>query len=367
MKFTSNKKDLVEAVNKVQKAVSTKSTLPILEGIYIEAGEKLKLTGNDLELGIESYANAIIEDTGSIVINSRIFGDIIRRLPDSNITVYTKENNIVIIECENSHFEVKGISGDSYPILPEIDKINAFTIGQKIIRDMIRQTIFAVGVEEFRPILKGSLLEYKDNELTIVSIDGYRVAIRKSKANSNSRDMRVVVPAKTLNEIMKILQSDGDEEISVYCSNNQIMFDSGDFRVVSRLIEGEYMNYKNFIPDEYETKITVVTKDLLASIERAYLIIAYEKDKHYPIKLNIENDKIVIVSNSETGNVRDEINIEMTGKKIEIGFNPVFFIDALRAIDDEAINIYFTSNIGPCTIRPLEGDSYIYMILPQRI
>lgn len=364
MKVICSKEHLIEGISIVQKAVSTKSTLAILEGILLEATEQFKLTGNDLEIGIECYVEADIKDKGSIVLNSKMFGDIVRRLPDSEVLIEVLPNNSVIIECENSHFELKGIPSDTYPALPSIKKENAFIIKQKIARDMIRQTLFAVSIDENRPILTGSLIECKENNVTFVSIDGFRLALRKSTIENENQSFNVVIPGKTLNEIVKILQPIEDK-ISIYSTNNQILFDIGKCKVVSRLLEGEYLNYNSIIPKEFETKVRVKTKDILSSLERASLITAEEKK--YPVKFNVMEDKIIISSNTEIGAVREEVRVDITGNKLDIGFNPRYFIESLKVIEDEEIDIYFTSSIGPCTIRPIEKNDYAYMILPVRI
>jgi len=364
MKVICSKENLLEGINIVQKAVSTKTTLPILEGILIEAYEELKLTGNDLEIGIECFVDADIRQEGSVVLNSKMFGDIVRRMPDSEVLIEVKENNLVIIECENSHFELKGLASSGFPALPVIDKENSFKISQKYLRDMIKQTIFSVGIDENRLILTGSLLEYKDKTVTIVSIDGFRLALRKNIIDDEIPNFSVVIPGKTLNEIVKIIQP-VDDDITIYRSKNQVLFDVGKYKVVSRLLEGEYLNYNSIIPREFETKVRINTKDILSSIERASLITVDEKK--YPIRINISDDKIVISSNTDLGTVREELRVDMTGNKLEIGFNPRYFIDALRVIEDETIEIFFTSNVGPCTIRPIEKDSFAYMILPVRI
>lgn len=364
MKIICSKENLIEGINIVQKAVSSKSTLPILEGILLEAAGEFKLTGNDLELGIECFVEADIREKGTIVINSRMFGDIVRRLPESEVLLEVKNNNTVVIECENSHFEIKGLPAAGFPAIPVIKQENAFSIAQKIVRDMIKQTLFAVSVDENRPILTGSLIECAEDRLTFVSIDGFRMALRKSEIKNDSQKFNVVIPGKTLNEILKILQP-VDDEINIYSSKNQIMFDMGKCKVVSRLLEGEYLNYRSIIPQEHETKVRIGTKDLQSSIERASLITMEEKK--YPIKMNINDDKIIISSNTDLGMVREELRIEMDGNKIEIGFNPRYFTDALKVIEDENIDIYFTSSVGPCTIKPVEKDSFAYMILPVRI
>jgi DNA polymerase-3 subunit beta len=364
MKIICSKENLLEGINIVQKAVSTKTTLPILEGILLDAGDHLKLTGNDLEIGIECLVDADIKRQGSIVLNSRMFGEIVRRLPDSEVLLEVKENNVVLIECEKSLFEIKGLAAAGFPALPIIEMEDGLKISQKLIKDMIKQTIFAVSVDENRPVLTGSLIEYKDESLTIVSIDGFRLALRKSGIDGGPVERSVVVPGKTLNEISKIMQS-VDDDITIYTTKNQVLFDLGNCKVVSRLLEGEYLNYRGIIPQDFETKIRINTKDLLASFERASLIITAE-ERRYPVKLNISDDIMVITSNTDVGAVREEIRLEMDGNKVDIAFNPRYFIDALRVIDEEIVDIFFTSSIGPCTIRPVEGDGFAYLILPIR-
>lgn len=364
MKVICSKDNLSDAINVAQKAVSTKSTLPILEGLLLEAGKNFKITGNDLEMGIECCIDADIMEKGSIVINARMLGDIVRRMPDSDVLIEVRDDNMVIIECENSHFEIKGLSPSGFVALPEIVKENAFRISQKLIKDMVKQTIFAVSLDENRPILTGSLIECSNGEITFVSIDGFRVALRKNKIEEANSNLKVVVPGKTLNEIAKILQP-VDDELAIYSTNNQILFEMENCKIVSRLLEGEYLNYRSTIPDDYETKITVNTKDLLSSLERASLIIASE-ERRYPVILRISDEKIVINSNTEMGTVREEVNIELDGKELEIAFNPRYLIDSLKAIDDENLSFYFTTNIGPATMKSCEGDNFSYMILPVR-
>lgn len=364
MKVICSKDKLLEGINIVQKAVSTKTTLPILEGILLECKDNFKLTGNDLEIGIECVVEADIRETGSIVINSRIFGDIVRRLPDSEVLIEVRDNNVVKIECENSLFEIKGLAAEGYPSLPVIKKENGFRISQKIVRDMIRQTIFAVSLDENRPILTGTLIECKNAELTFVSIDGYRLALRRSEIGEQNIELKVVVPGKTLNEIAKILQPT-DEEMTIYNAGNQILFDMGNCKVVSRLLEGEFLNYRSSITNDYETKIRINTKEFLSAIERASLIITSE-ERRYPVRFNISDDKIIITSATEVGAVKEEIRVEMLGNDLDIGFNPRYFIDALKVIDDETIDVSFATSLGPCLIKPVDGEKFIYLIAAVR-
>lgn len=365
MKVISSKELLVNAINIVQKAVSSKNNIALLDGILLEAaGEIFKMTGNDLEIGIECKVNADIRREGSIVLNSRIFGDIIRKMPDSEIMIELLDNNDVLIESENSLFKIKGSPSGDYPLLPEIEAEKSFKLSQKTAKDMIRQTIFSVGDDENREILTGSLIESNENELVFVAIDGHRMAVRKMANGTQNTNFKVVVPGKTLNEISKILEPE-DSEVEIFTSKNQILFKIDNCKVTSRLLEGEYLNYKSILTDENETKIRLKTKELLSSIERAALISINEKK--YPVRFDIEDDFLVISSSTEIGNVRDKITIDMEGKNMIIGFNPRYFLEALKVIDDDFIDIYFNSDIGPCTIRPVETDEFAYMILPVRI
>lgn len=366
MKIICSKENLLNGINIVQKAVSTKTTLPILEGILLNADDKFKLTGNDLEIGIECYVEADIRTTGDIVINSKIFGDIVRRLPDSEVLIEVKENNLVIVECENSHFEIKGINPSGYPSLPNVDKDNVLSISQGDLKDMIRQTVFAVGTDENRPVLTGSLIEVKEKELVIVSIDGFRLALRRKKLDTDVSDFSLIVPGKILNEISKILQST-DEDVLIYNSNNQIVFDTQSWRIVSRLIEGKFLNYNSLLNKDFETKVIINTKEFQSSLERASLISM--NDKNSPVKLFINDEKIVITSNAELGAVREEIKADVEGNNLEIGYNPAFLIDALKVIDEDRASIYFITTNAPCTLRPVieSNNEFAYLVQAVRI
>ncbi|HEY8348751.1 MAG TPA: DNA polymerase III subunit beta [Clostridia bacterium] len=368
MKIICSKEKLLEGINIVQKAVSAKTTLPILEGILVEAGDQVKLTSNDLEIGIECIIEADVREEGAIVLNARMFGEIIRKFPDAEVLIEVRENNNVVIECENSMFEIRGLDAEGFPALPTLEKKDGIKISQRMLKDMIRQTIFAVSTDENRPMLTGSLFEYKDGKFTIVSIDGYRLAMRcfepENENETVSAERKFVIPGKTLNEIAKILQP-VDDDIYIYAAGNQILFDMGNCIMTSRLLEGEYLNYMSIFPKDHETKVRVNTKDLLSCFERASLVITSE-ERRYPVSLDITEEKIVITANTEAGNVREELKIDMEGKRLEISFYHKFFIEALRAIDNETIDIYFTTSLGPCTIKPLQGNDFAYLILPIR-
>jgi len=364
MKVIISKENLLEGINIVQKAVSTKSTMQILEGILIKATNNFKMTGNDTEMGIECTLEADIRREGSIVINSKMLGDIVRKLPESEVLIEVKDNEKVIIECENSHFEIKGIPSDGYPELQLIENGNMFVTTQNIVRDMIRQTIFAVGFDDNRPVLKGILIESNGKELDFVAIDGFRMAQRRKISTEEFSLIKVIVPGKTMNEIVKILQPE-DEEVKIISSKNHVLFDINNVKILSRIIEGEYLDYKSIIPSDYDTEVLVDKKEFLGSLERASLISSEEKK--YPLKFDIDDEKIILSSSTELGTVREEIRVDMKGRKMEIGFNPRYFIEALKAIEEERVKVVFTSEIGPSTIFPLDGNEFAYMILPVRM
>lgn len=364
MKVICHKENLTEAINIVQRAISSKTNYSILEGILLECSDCFKLTGNDLEIGIEATVQADILEKGSIVINSKMFGEIVRRLPNSEVLIELKENNILIIECEKSYFELNGINPTGYPQIPEVKKDNVFKISQKLLKEMIRQTIFAIGVDENRPTLMGSLIECNNEQLNMVSIDGFRIALRQEKNSENNSNFSVLIPGKTLNELVKILQP-VDNEIQIYISESQILFEFENYKLTSRLLSGDYLNYKNILPQNFDVILKIDKKDFLASLERAVLISTDEKK--CPVVFKIFRDKMIISSNTSIGTIRDEVSIENNSDDLEIGFNPKYFIEALKVIDDERIQINFTSAIGPCIITPIDSDSYKYMILPVRI
>lgn len=363
MKIIILKQDLLEAINIVQKAIMAKATLPVLEGIYIEADEKLKLIGNNFDFAIEYNLETDILEKGSIVINARMFGDIIRKLPDAPVSIEVSENNIVKIECLNSYFEIKGMDSASYPLPPAYKNDISFTISQTSLKDLIRQTIFAVGSDENRKIMTGSLIEVENGEIKIVALDGFRMAVSNSIIKEDV-SFKVVVPGKNMNEILRILET-SDEDLTVSLSGNIISFVFNNCRISSNILDGEFMNYTSYIPTKFETVITVNTKDLIDSLERASLITS--DDKRYPVKFSINENDMLVSSTADVGISKEQIKIENNGSPLMIGFNPRYFIDALKVISDEEIKISFTSSIGPCIITAIDHDKYLYLILPVRI
>lgn len=362
MKIICSKSSLLKSVSITLKAVPSKTTMPILECILMDATtNQIKFTTNDMELGIETIVEGTIEEKGRVALDAKIFYEIIRRLPDNDITIKTDEKYTATITCEKAKFNIPGKSGEDFAYLPMIEKDEPLTISQYTLKEMIRQTIFSIAVNENNKLMTGELFEIKNNCLKVVSLDGHRIAIRKMPLKREYSDRKVVVPGKTLSEVSKILSGEVDDQVSIYFTKNHILFEFDQTMVVSRLIEGEYFRIDQMLSSDYETKLKINKKEFLDCIDRATLLVR-EVDKK-PIIINITDDDMELRIDSAMGSMNEEIDIEKEGKDIMIGFNPKFLIDALRVIDDEEISIYLVNPKAPCFIRN-EEESYIYLILP---
>ena len=369
MKFICEKDKILKGINSVINGVASKTTMPVLEGILIQTNDnELKLTTYDLEIGIEYILEANVEEQGNTVVNAIMFSEIIRKLPNKNIKITINENNLLEIECEGSLYKLATMNPEEFPELPKINIDNSIEIEQTVLKNMIRKTIFAVSQEENRPIFTGCLFEVIENKLNVVPVDGYRLAIKSSIINEKGNDFSSVIPGKTLNEVNKII-SDSFEPIKIGISKNQALFEMENCKIVTRLLDGEFLKYSNTIPSSWETRIKVNKNNIQECFERIILISAssIEKEKKYPVKINVEIGKVTISCANQTGDAKEEIYVETEGKELEIGFNPRFFLDALKAIDDEEVYIEFGTNRSPCIIKPVEDGDYIYMILPIKM
>ncbi|MDO5337592.1 MAG: DNA polymerase III subunit beta [Eubacteriales bacterium] len=362
MKIICSKTNLLKSVNISLKAVPAKTTMPILECILIDARtNQIKFISNDMELGIETIVEGTIAQKGTIAINAKIFYEIIRRLPDNEVTLQTDERYTVTITCEKSKFNIPGKPGDDFASLPVIEKKEALVISQYSLKEMIRQTIFSIAVNENNKLMTGELFEISNNYLKVVSLDGHRISIRKIELKGNYTDRKVVVPGKTLNEISKILSGELTDEVHIFFSKNHILFSFDNTVVISRLIEGEYFRINQMLSSDYETKFEINKKEFLNCIDRATLLVR-EGDKR-PIIIQITDSKMELKIESSIGSMKEDIDIVKEGKDILIGFNPKFLIDALKVIDDETITIYMVNSKAPCFIRDTR-ESYTYLILP---
>ena len=362
MKLICYKSNLLTGVQIVSKAVSNKTTMSILECILVDASKGyITLTGNDMDLGIETIIEGDIIEGGLIALDAKIFLEIVRKLPDSDITIETDPSCKTTITCEKSRFNIIGKSGEDFSYLPVVEKEDSIIISQFTLKEVVRQTIFSISDNDSNKLMTGELFEINGNELKVASLDGHRISIRNIELREEYPSKRVVVPGKTLNEVSKILPGGADDHVTISFTANHIVFDFENTTVVSRLIEGEYFRVDQMLSSDYETKVKINKKELLNCIDRATLLVK-EGDKK-PIIINITDDKMELRINSTIGSMNEDIDIEKQGKDIMIGFNPKFLIDALRVIEDEDVEIYMVNPKAPCFIKNL-AESYIYLILP---
>lgn len=365
MKITCKKAEILNSVNISLRAVPAKSTMPILECIIIEVTDStIKFITNDMELGIETVVNGFITTTGSVAVNAKIFSDIIRKLPDNDVVIETDSNYMITISCEKSIFTIAGKSGEEFPVLPKLEKKEPLVLSQFSLKEIIRQTVFSISDNESNKIMTGELFEINGNEFKVVSLDGLRISIRKLFLKGEYKTTKVIVPGKTLNEISKILSGEMEHDVRIYFSECHILFEFDNTIVLSRLIEGEYYKINQMLSGDYETKLTVNRKLFLDCIDRATLLIKESEKK--PIVLAIMENSLELRVNSSIGSMNEEMEITKDGKNILIGFNPKFFLDALRVIDDEEVTLYMTNPKAPCFIKNAE-ESYIYLILPVNL
>ena len=362
MKIICSKSNLLKSVNISLKAVPSKTTMPILECILIDAStNQIKFTTNDMELGIETIVDGTISEKGMIALDAKIFYEIIRRLPDNDVTIHTDNNYVATITCEKAKFTIPGRSGEDFAYLPVIERDESLTLSQFTLKEMIRQTLFSIAVNENNRLMTGELFEIKDNCLKIVSLDGHRISIRKMPLKREYSDKKIVVPGKTLSEISKILSGEVDDQVSIYFTKNHILFEFDQTMVVSRLIEGEYFRIDQMLSSDYETRVKVNKREFMDSIDRSMILIRDSDRK--PIILNVEDSNVNLKVRSTIGSMNADVSAYKAGKDIMIAFNPKFLLDALRVIDDEEVELYMMNPKSPCFIKD-EEETYIYLILP---
>ncbi len=362
MKLICSKANLQKGVNIVSKAVPSKTTMSILECILIDASaNEIKFTANDMELGIETIIEGEICEKGIIAVDAKVFSEIIRKLPDNDVTIESTPGYQISIRCEKAHFHISGKSGEDFSYLPYIEKSDFICLSQFTLKEVIRQTIFSIADNDSNKLMTGELFEVHENEFKVVSLDGHRISIRKIELKESYPDRKVVVPGKSLLEISKILSGETEDEVHIFFTGNHIVFEFDTTTVVSRLIEGEYFKINQMLSSDYETKFEINKRELLNCIDRATLLVK-EGDKK-PIIFTITDTNMEIRINSQLGSMKEEIDIRKEGKDIMIGFNPRFLIDALRVIDNEIVTIYMVNPKAPCYIRD-EEQKYIYLILP---
>ncbi len=368
MKFSCNQQTLTKALNIVSKAVTIRTTIPILKGILMKVDENgiLTMSASDLDLSIEKKLKVENYIPGETVVLSKLFGDIVRKLPDGNITVEETDGK-VNIKCSNSEFNIIGLPSDEFPnINPNDEESEELVFNKEILKEMIKKTSFSASIDENKGAMTGVLIEMEENSLNMVAIDGFRMAIAREQMKNKKKE-NIIIPAKILNEISRIITETeiSSDDVTMLLSSKKAVFIMENTKVVVRLLEGEFMNYKRIIPSENPCRVVINKNDFLDSVERASLLAKVGKNNL--IKLEIKDNNMEITSKSEEGNVKEDVIISKEGNDLIIGFNSKYLIDVLKVVDDENIVMLFNNNVSPCLVRPLSGDYFEYLILPVRI
>ena len=367
MKFSCEKYILQNAITVTSRATASKSPIPSLEGLLIEASNEIKITGYDLKKGIYTFIDADIEEQGKLVLNSRLFSEMIRRFPDGIVSVSSDASGMTTIKCGKSEYSLMGIDPNDYPELPSIENEIKISIPQNQLKSMINETIFAVADNDNRPIYTGTLFEIENNILSLVSVDGYRLALRQEKIDGFKENEKIsfIVPGIALNDIEKICGEDEDAVISI--GEKHISFEIDKTVVVSRRLDGEFLNYKKAIPEKFKYEVVITKDDFMKSVDRVALIIN-EKTKN-PIRLNFNDGKVDIKCTTPLGKAEDVCMFDGNCENLEIGFNDKYLMDALKAAPSKKIKVSLNNGSSPCTITSAddEENKYNYMILPVRL
>ncbi|MBE6036164.1 MAG: DNA polymerase III subunit beta [Clostridiales bacterium] len=367
MKLSCNQTLLSRALNVTGKAVSSRTTIPILKGILLEATADgfLKLSASDLDISIEKKIPVTVTEPGSIVVSASLFTDIIKMLPSGEVEITVDEGNQVTVQCLTSEYSIVGQSADEFPGTGEIKEQETFVFDKARFQDMIRKTSFAASIDESKGIIVGILMELSEGEMTMVALDGFRMAVARDQA-ANLKQKKIIIAARILNEVQKILSDlDDSAEIKLVLDEKRGVIAAEDTKIVIRLLEGDFIRYKDILPKDHKCRVKANRKELADSIERASVMA--RKGKNNLIKLSISDDRILISSRSEEGFVKEELFVEKEGDDLEIGFNAKFILDVLKVLSDEEIIIDLNTSISPCLIKPLEGNAFEYLILPVRI
>ena len=379
MNIICDKTLLSAAIDGVSKAVTLRSTIPVLEGILLKAeGFQLTLTGYDLEMGIVTTIEANVKEPGEIVLNAKLLSSMVSRMPSGQITIQSAENGKTTIQSGVAQFEIQSMSAADFPELPNTGAEETLNIPTGVLRDMIDRTLYAVSQDEKKPAHTGELFEILPDKLTVVALDGYRLAIVERPVKA-VKDIRIIVPSKTMNEVSHLLANDDlafgvelvhdaandDEEAVHICANRRyVVFMTAGYTIMSRLIEGEFLNYHNVIPDGSRTRVTLDTKEFIETIERASLIIT-ERLKN-PLRISFTEGKVVVRCQTNLGRVVDEFNAKCEGDDVEIGFNNRYLLDALRNARTEQVRLEISGPLSPVKVLPAEGNDFLYLVLPVR-
>lgn len=364
MKIICDKAVLVDAVSNVSRAVSPKSPIPALEGVLIRAGEqKVTLVGYDLELGIITEIDADVQEQGDVVLSARLLLDIIRKIPSDTILIHADEKQLTLIKGGAAEFTILGIPAADYPELPAVDENANLVMKQGVLKSMIDQTLFAIATTDSKPVHTGSLFDIKKENITIVSVDGYRLALRREPFLAD-QETSFIVPGKTLGEVSKLLKEE-DNEICMIVSHKHIIFKIDGYHVISRLLEGDFLDYNAAIPKVEKTTVQVSTRLLTEGIERTSLLISDRLRS--PIKLNIADEKIKISCSTTIGKAYDEVSCNIEGEGVNMGFNNKYLLDALKASDCDMVKLQINGALSPMRVVPLEGENFLFLVLPVRV
>ena len=365
MKFRCDKTLLTDAVTNISRIIPSKSSFPALEGVQIKAySNEIKLTGYDNEVGITTSLENAVEEDGEIVLPAKLFSDMIRRMPGQEITIETGEKYLTQIKSGMSEFTILGIPSEEYPELPRIEEGSGISLQESVLKSMIEQTIFAVAVADSKPIHTGSLFDISADTLTVVSVDGYRLAMRSEKISGGS-DISFVVPGKALNEISKLIKDDSDKTLSINVSRRHIVFNVGRYEIISRLLEGEFLDYKASIPQGAMANVKVSRREFIESIERVSLLISDRVRS--PLRILFDEERIAINCSTSLGKSYDEVSCNLNGDPLEMGFNNKFLLDALKAAGCDEVLIEINGKLSPIKLLPPDGDSFLFLVLPVRL
>ncbi len=365
MKFGCIKEVFLENLSTVLKAVSSKSTIPQLEGVYILANEEmLTMIGNNTEIAIKAKFEAEVSEPGICVLNGKTLFDMVRLMPEGVVTIEVAENLNTVISCGNAKYELKAMDADAFPLIDDIAYHFSVKIKESRMKDIIRKTIFSIGTADSKVTFTGALFKVEDNILTMVTLDGYRMAVRKEEVYPTGEEKEFIIPGKSLNELLKILP-DSDDEMTIEFGGKRALMKLENYEFYTRLIDGEFFHYQQIIPKNAEIKVQANTRDLVNSLERASLLIT--ADNKSPIRIKMEGDKMILDTESRIGHAQDVISIEKEGNDLEIGFNHKFLLDALKAAETDLVTMDFSNNVSPCIIRGADRDDFLYMVLPVRL
>ncbi|MDO5378326.1 MAG: DNA polymerase III subunit beta, partial [Clostridia bacterium] len=358
MRFSCHTNDLNASLSIVSRALAIRSPKPILEGILLEScDEGLRLTCTDLALGIETVIPATFEEEGRVVLPGKLLCEVVRKLPEGIVEVKIGDRLQTTIRCQTSRTTITGLDPVEYPELPQVTG-ESFSMQQGLLRDMIGRTLFAIAVDESRPILTGCLMEIGKREMRVVALDGFRLAMRREAISGPDQDVSAVVGGKVLGDIAKIL-ADTEEEVNLVFSRSHVRMNIGGTRIVARLLEGEFIRYRQILPEEWQTRVTIGRAELASAIDRASLIA--REGKSNLVCFKIDGETLEVTSNSETGDVEEKIGVLTEGRDLTIAFNVRYLTDVLKALSDEQIVMRFNSNVSPCVICPTEGEGYLYL------